>query len=198
MTQITNISLVKPERTDKYFLDTNVWFWFTYCGANFISSNKPRDYQLEHYPLFIEKIQNIGAKIFHCPLIYTELANLIERTEYEEYLKSHNLDRNAFSRKKFRAIESARQKVIKEIECAWNTISSFSECLELTLNGGTIQATHSFMKQSKLDPYDAIFIHFMNSHNIKMLVSDDGDMMESKVSEIFTANKKYLTPLKSS
>lgn len=193
MAQIINISLVQPERTDKYFFDTNVWFWFTYCGANFISSNKPRAYQLENYPLFIEKIQNIGAKIFHCPLIYTELANLIERTEYEEYLKVNNLDRNVFTRKKFRENELARAKVIREIESAWSTISRFSECLELTLNSSTIQATHSFMKQSKLDPYDAIFIHFMNSHNIKMLVSDDADMMTSNIEQIFTANNRFIS-----
>lgn len=194
MSQIINIKKVRPTKDDVYFIDTNVWFWFTYCGSNkkFIG-RAPSFYQLKEYPDFIDKILNVGAKIFTSPLIYTELANLIERTEYNEYVAKEQLQNTDFTRKDFREIEECREKVLREINSAWSVICSVaSDCLELNLNLATTKAAHNFMSNTKLDPYDAIFIHFMNSHNINTLISDDGDMMATNISQIITANKKYV------
>ncbi|MDE4038333.1 MULTISPECIES: type II toxin-antitoxin system VapC family toxin [Acinetobacter calcoaceticus/baumannii complex] len=184
---------VIPDKNDRYFLDTNVWFWFTYCATKQFTTNEPHHYQLKFYPEFIEKILDVGAKIVTSPLVYTELANLIERTEYEEYLFKKNLNKESFSRKQFRAISSARNEVLLHIKTAWETICQLAqECLELNLNLKTTQAAHDFMSGTMLDPYDAIFVHILNSHDIKMLISDDGDMVNSGIEQIFTANRKYL------
>ncbi|MDA3556172.1 PIN domain-containing protein [Acinetobacter sp. AOR15_HL] len=194
MSQIFNIKKVTPTKDDVYFIDTNVWFWFTYCGSNkkFIGRG-PSVYQLKEYPAFIEKILNVGAKIFTSPLIYTELANLIERTEYTQYVLKNKVDKTTFSRKDFREIEECREKVLREINSAWNVICSVSsECLELNLNLATTKAAHNFMSTSTLDPYDAIFIHFMKSHQINTLISDDGDMMSTDISTIITANRHHI------
>ncbi|WAU73456.1 PIN domain-containing protein [Acinetobacter sp. TR11] len=187
--KIFDISHSYPQTKDQYFLDTNVWYWLTYCGSkNFYSSRKPAPYQLEKYPNFVEKIQDKGAKIYHCPLTYTELANIIESAEYEEYLTKNS----HITKKAFRKIEAERKNVVKEIDAAWKTICSMSECLTLEINADTINATHSFLSTSILDSYDALFIHFMKSHDIKMLVSDDSDMVSVEVDKFFTANRKVL------
>lgn len=197
MGQICDIKTTIPESSDRYFIDTNVWYWFTYCGSNQFAEENARKYQLENYPAFIEKILNVGAKIITCPLVYTELANLIERNEYDEYLSNNNLHSDKFSRKEFRKNEHARKKVLSEIKTAWSTICGIApECLELALDLKTVNAAHEFMSKSMLDPYDAIFIHFLNSHGIEMLVSDDGDMMTTNIKQIFTANNRFITPLR--
>lgn len=197
MSQIFDIKTITPQSNDRYFIDTNVWYWFTYCGSNQFAEENARRYQLTEYPAFIEKILDVGAKIITCPLVYTELANLIERNEYNEYLSKKHLKSHEFSRKEFRKIKDAREKVLNEIKTAWSTICGIApDCLELNLDLQTANAAHAFMSRSMLDPYDAIFIHFLNSHNINMLISDDGDMMTTDIEEIFTANNKFITRLK--
>lgn len=197
MGQIFDIKTTMPERSDRYFIDTNVWYWFTYCGSNQFAEENTRHYQLTEYPKFIEKILNAGAKIITCPLVYTELANLIERNEYEEYLSNNQLTSDQISRKKFREMEGFREKVLSEIKTAWSTICEIApDCLALNLDLETANATHTFMSQSLLDPYDAIFVHFINSHGIDMLISDDGDMMTTNIDQIFTANNRFITPKK--
>ncbi len=181
---------IKPDAKDKYFLDTNVWYWFTYCGSKvFSTSKKPSPYQLNYYPAFVERIQDEGAKIYHSPLTYTELANIIENAEYEEYISKRS---SRISKKEYRKNNDERKKVVKEIDTAWRTINSMSECLELNLDKQTIKATHNFLSSSQLDAYDAIFIHFMRSHNLKMLVSDDGDLASAEIEQLFTANRNVL------
>lgn len=190
--KIFDISRTTPDQEDKYFLDTNVWYWLTYCGSKkFYSTRKPAPYQLKIYPNFVEKIQDEGAKIFHCPLTYTELANIIETAEYEEYLSKHSAIAK-ITKKEFRNIPTERKNVIKEIDTAWKAISSMSECLKLEIDNETINATHNFLSTSVLDSYDALFIHFMKAHNIRMLVSDDIDMASAEIDQFFTANRKVL------
>lgn len=181
---------IRPDAKDKYFLDTNIWYWFTYCGSKVFSTIKqPAPYQLDYYPAFVERIQDEGAKIYHCPLTYTELANIIENAEYEEYLSKQS---SRISKKEYRKINNEREKVVKEIDTAWRTINSMSECLELKLDNKTIEATHNFLSSSQLDAYDAIFIHFMKSHDLKMLVSDDHDLASAEIEQLFTANRSVL------
>ena len=59
MTTIVNIkNRVDLHHSDKFFIDTNVWFWLTYAASNEIQTqNAPARYQLEVYPEFIEKIE---------------------------------------------------------------------------------------------------------------------------------------------
>ncbi|WP_278419979.1 PIN domain-containing protein [Stutzerimonas kunmingensis] len=132
MSELINISASRPAGTDKYFVDTNVWFWFTYCASKEINTaNKPRRYQLEKYPEFIEKVLDAGAKLFHCPLAFSELANVIERTEYDIFKASGA--GNNLSRKTFRSMQREREKVINEIKIAWRTVNSLSTCLDIRL-----------------------------------------------------------------
>ncbi|WP_353171840.1 PIN domain-containing protein [Acinetobacter rudis] len=195
MNEILDITKVTPEATDHYFFDTNVWFWVTYCSTNDERDlnivNGPKKYQIEKYPDFVEKVLDIGAKIFHCPLTYTELANLIEKAEYAKYINTHSLGKS-FTRKNFRENQDSRKLVMDQIKTAWETINQFSTCLGLELIEQTTQAIHSKMERSSLDSYDAIFIHLMQSHKIQLLVSDDRDMMTSDISQILTANNNFL------
>jgi len=170
----------EPAHTDKFFVDTNVWFWVTYCASKEINTDsKPKRYQLQNYPAFIEKVLDVGAKLFHCPLVFSELANVIERTEYDIFSDGNRSDR--ISRKKYRAIESEREKVINEIRMAWTTVNSMSTCLDVKLSKGTVVPALAYLQSAPLDAYDAFYLQVMSSEGITKLISDDGDFKSTGV-----------------
>lgn len=188
MSKIFNIINSRPIHTDKYFVDTNVWFWFTYCASKEINTpNKPRRYQVLRYPEFIEKALDAGAKLFHCPLVFSELANVIERTEYEIYKITNG--NSGLSRKKFRTMKAERQKVISEIKMAWRTVNSISTCLDIKLGQQIVTPALACLESAPLDAYDAFYLQVMSSEGITSLITDDQDFMAAGVEAIFTANR---------
>jgi predicted nucleic acid-binding protein len=188
MTKIVNIRKIIPHHTDKFFVDTNVWFWITYASSNemFRSSANWR-YQSEAYPQFIEKILDEGATLYHCPLTFSELANVIERTEYELAYPEQDI-----TRKDFRCIPEKRVKVLNEIEEAWENIKSMSTCLDIKLTSEYVEKSFGFLKVSRLDSYDAFYCELMQRENIVKLITDDSDFSDVKEKHIYTANNKVL------
>lgn len=186
-------SVARPvlNHQDRFFVDTNVWFWFTYCAQKEMSSiNAPLRYQSVQYPKFIERVLDAGAKLYHCPLTYTELANIIEKTEFNSY-ESNN---PGISRKEFRSIKIERSRVISEIDMAWRTVNSISTCLDITLNNAKISSIHTMLGSSTLDSYDALYLSLMQHQGINKIITDDTDFANSHVDYIYTANNKILNP----
>jgi predicted nucleic acid-binding protein len=183
---ISNINRHIPARTDKIFVDTNIWFWITYAASKELSNTR---YQTRVYPEFIEKVLNEGASLYHCPLILSELANIIERTEWGIFKSSND---NELSRKQYRKIESEREKVMIEIESAWSAICEVSTCLDLHMNKKFADDSFIILSSSKLDPYDAFYFKLMEQENITQILTDDGDFSTTTVGTIFTANDRML------
>ena len=76
-----NINKVAVKGKEKYFIDTNVWFWFVGGGVN---GQSGKAYQILDYPKFIERILDAGARMYHSSLTLAELAHIIEREEYKK------------------------------------------------------------------------------------------------------------------
>jgi predicted nucleic acid-binding protein len=187
MTQIVDIKKYTPLRTDKFFVDTNVWFWLTYAAANEIqTSNAPARYQMEIYPAFIEKVLDEGASIYHSPLTLSELTNLIERTEYDMYQSVNSQD---LTRKGFRKITIQREKVMNEVSNAWKQITQMSKSLDITLNTDLSLKALKTLSSHCLDAYDAFYIESMLNYGITKIVTDDSDFNGLDVS-LCTANRK--------
>lgn len=186
MSKVLSIKDVSPHHTDKFFVDTNVWFWLTYCASREINTaNKPRRYQLERYPEFIEKALDVGAKLYHCPLVFSELANIIERTEYEIF-KVDNPQTN-LTRKKFRSVGDKRKKVIDEIKFAWSAVNSISTCLDIRLSEKIVPPSLECLANAPLDAYDAFYLQVMNSEGITSLITDDKDFLSTDIAFVYTA-----------
>lgn len=189
MTNVYDIRNVYPDRKDRYFVDTNVWFWFTYCSSKeIVGEAVPRRYQVEKYPQFVEKVLDEGAKLYHCPLVFSELANIIEKTELEIY-NYENPD-NTISRKQFRAIPSERSKFIEELKQAWRVISSISNSIEVSLDGALVKSASGVLENSCLDPYDAFYFSLMKNEGIEKIITDDKDFATTNISSIYTANNR--------
>jgi len=187
MTDVFKIDKATPTHHDKYFVDTNVWFWFTYCASKEMIGLGAKRYQLYKYPEFIEKVLDSGARLYHCPLVYSELANVIEKAEYRIYL-SENQDIDV-SRKEFRQIPERRANFLKELKHAWKSVEGISNCIDVKLNSALVSRAGEVLGESVLDPYDAFYFNIMKIAGIDNIVTDDQDFLSSGVGSLYTANK---------
>lgn len=196
MSKVINIQhRVSVHHSDKFFVDTNVWFWFTYAASNEIqTTNSPIRYQLENYPKFIEKILDEGAKLYHSPLTLSELTNIIERTEYQTYLLSNDSN---ITRKEFRNETEQRKKVMIEVSNAWKQIVSMSETLEIKCDAELEKYALNALNSYYLDAYDAFYVKSMLDYKVTNIITDDGDFLGLDLA-LYTANNKILTTNKQS
>lgn len=191
MTQIFDIDSYSPIKNERYFVDTNVWFWTSYVGSKSMPCSKqPEQYQLASYPRFLERAVNDGATLCHSALTFSELANLIENTELDLYrLKVGN---KHFDKKAFRRISNERTSVLTEIDVAWKAVSSMSKCLHSKLDDQFVKNSYATLCEGVVDPFDAFFIQTMKANSIDYVITDDQDYCSISNHMIVTANSKAL------
>lgn len=191
MAQIINLNNHSPKKGERYFVDTNVWYWFTYVASKEMKVvDVPRAYQMTDYSAFIEKAKNNGAQLYHCALILAELASIIENAELKLYKSTKNV--NEIKEKAYRAIPAERKGVVNEIDVAWNVISSLSTCADITLTEQSAEASKSILAKTTLDPYDSFYVQLMETHKITNIITDDGDFSSLDGSAVYTANKNLV------
>jgi predicted nucleic acid-binding protein len=191
MTSAISIYDYDPKGGEKYFVDTNVWYWFTYVASKEMQlPDIAKRYQIEGYPLFVEKALEAGARLFHSPLSMAELSHRIEGTELQLYeMYNHKTKVN---RKRFRGNPKEREGVIKEIANAWSTVESISECLDAKLDSSTGSIVLGTMKNTLLDSYDALFIDHLKKAGIDRIITDDGDFISQSDAMVYTANRRMI------
>jgi predicted nucleic acid-binding protein len=191
MPQIFDLNNSPAIKGEKYFIDTNVWYWTTYISSKIMGvPNQPAAYQIKDYPRFLERAIEDGAVLCHCPMTFSELANIIENTELCIYQNENN--KQGFPKKEFRNIPDERAKVLKEIDIAWTTINSMSTCIDANLCLDFISGAQGVMSEGCLDPFDALYVQVMRRNNIDYIVTDDHDFCSINQQMIFTSNKKSL------
>jgi len=191
MAQVIDLNATKPIRGEKYFVDTNVWFWTTYVASKDMSiPNAPEDYQVNDYSQFLERIISDGAELCHSVLTLSEIANIVEKKELEIYKRNENLD--VFDKKSFRKITEQRNTVIEEVKMAWSVINSMSTCIPVNLDLDFAKSTISVIEEGVLDSYDSFFVQVMRNCNIDCLITDDDDFCSIDHQIVITANKKAI------
>lgn len=193
MTQVINLNDDKPYKGERYFVDTNVWFWTTYLGSKLMmlpNKDKPEDYQMNDYPSYLQEVLTSGAELCHCPLTLTELANIIENTELKIYKKSINNE--YFEKKEYRKITEERKKVLDEIDVAWSAINQMSTCIDVEIDKNFIENTRGILNEGRVDPFDSIFIQLMRNNKIDHVITDDHDFCTVNNQIVVTSNKKAL------
>ncbi|EGQ8316012.1 PIN domain-containing protein [Vibrio cholerae] len=168
-----DIKTVIPKSEDGFFVDTNVWYWTTYVASKSFLARQPQDYQVDYYPTFIESALENNADLYYSPLTLIELANLIERSEWEIY-KAYNSSDN-ITLKKFRGIPAERSAVLDEIKAAWSSIKSMATELVSDLNSQTSDDFIDTIEKYKIDGYDALYYQIMKHHDVKNIITDDKD-----------------------
>lgn len=191
MSQILDLNLHQPIKGERYFVDTNVWFWFTYVSSKrVVLPQHPEPYQLVDYPNFIQKALDDGAILCHCPLTLAELANVIEKTELDIYKK--NIKNDFFEKKEFRRIVNERKSVLNEIQVAWNSINTMSTCIDIKLDLKFVDRCRDILGEGTVDSFDAFFIQTMRDQQIDYVVTDDHDFSTVQKQILITANRKAI------
>ncbi|WP_324051714.1 type II toxin-antitoxin system VapC family toxin [Aeromonas caviae] len=180
MTSFMNIRKIDPSKSNKerFFVDTNVWYWLTYVSSKQFLANPPSDYQTTIYPDFIEKVLQGGSELYYTQLTLVELANIIERAELAIYnAKIGSGEQKISNIKKFRKIKDARTNVLNEIEVAWQSIKNIAKELPVNLHSGILPEFLSTIQSFKLDGYDVLYYQIMKNNNIKNIITDDKDFI---------------------
>jgi hypothetical protein len=77
-TDVIDIRSDSPRQDDLFLVDSNVWYWTAYTRAD-LSDARPKTYQINDYPTYINRALSAKSRLFRCGLSLAELAHLIEK-----------------------------------------------------------------------------------------------------------------------
>ena len=110
---VVDLRLDTPKPAERFYVDTNAWFWTVYSNVQF-SPNPPHQNQTQEYPSFLKRVLNLGGQLVWCGLPLSELAHLIERTEWEIYCQATSA---TLKPKEYRHhLPTERARVVQEIQ----------------------------------------------------------------------------------
>jgi predicted nucleic acid-binding protein len=181
--QIIDIRSDTPQKEDKFLIDTNAWYWYSYQNLktslvkNLPNEDQPRRYQIENYPEYS------GVSL-------AELAHNIESTERKIFSYS-------IRSKEYRHNYPAeRAKVITEVNSAWNELKLAAQQVDICIDQVSTNAMLSSFKTHLVDGYDLILLQSMRKHGINQILTDDGDFATVPDIQVFTSNNTVIKAAK--
>lgn len=195
---VIDIQTDRPQKSDRFLMDTNALYWLTYSRSEDTFS-PPKTYQVKHYPRYINAAINAGSDRFWSGLSMAELTTLIERGEYEIFCQEKHLEPKDFPLKEYRHSYSSERsnQVIPEINMVWGAIESVGQCLESIIQQETITQTIADFKNQEVDGYDSLIIHAAKTAKISQIITDDIDFITVPDIVVFTANRNAILVAKS-
>jgi len=186
--EVIDIKTDTPNSKDFFLVDTNVWYWLTYTRAS-QATQRPSPYQLTTYTTYIKKALSSKSKLFTCGLSLPELAHLIEKTEYEIHIRSHQ----GINKKEYRYnYPSCRNGVVQEISAAWAQVAAMSEPLKVLINEPVTNCALKRLKTEFTDGYDVFILEAIKQCKILQVITDDGDYSSVSGIKLFTAKPEIL------
>jgi predicted nucleic acid-binding protein len=195
---IVDIKADRPQAGDRFLIDTNAWYWLTYSRSQ-NTSRPPQSYQVQQYPGYIEAALKATSELLWSGLSMAELTTLIERSEYDIFCRTNQLDPQNFSIKAYRHghLQERANQVVAEINAAWGLVETFGKCLESSINQAVVTQTIADFSRQALDGYDSLIIHAAQTANIDQIITDDIDFVTVPDITVFTANRNALSAAKS-
>ena len=190
---VVDLCLDTPKAGDRFYVDTNAWFWTVYSKSQF-APDPPRQYQIDNYPAYLDKVLKMGAKLLWCGLSLSELARQVERVERKLYCRE---TRAVLEDKEFRHnLPAERTRVVQQIEAAWKAVEALAGadgCVNFPeLNTAFMTAALDDFKQLPMDAYDLFSVRAIRAANINQVISDDGDFCTVPGITLFTANPQAI------
>ena len=187
---ISNITQHTPRKDDRFLVDTNVLFWWFYPGALDVRELRKRD----NYTNYLKKLRNAKSKLCYTSASLIEIANVVEKTLYDQYKLTLAAGNQPASRKEFRhSYDDEREELIDTVDAMWESIEKIAHCLDTTL---TLKTNHhlltSFMGDYRLDSYDYLYLQTMHDNHITRIITDDGDFSTIDGIEMYTDNTNII------
>lgn len=181
-----------PRAGDRFFVDTNVWRFFTY--AKFTTGDAAQIAHLQKlaqaYSKYVQECVKVGATLYWSPLSYSELSSVIERAEHDIYKAL--LGNGKVGLKDFRLGGVERATVVAEMQTAWGQISALGKPLPTPTDDAALASAIELFEGRPLDGYDIFYVHAMNASSVMAVITDDIDFTHVPNLRVFTANEKAI------
>lgn len=173
--------------TRKFFLDTNVLYWYTY--PRFSLPNQLTRTARTYYD-FIDKLITAGNPLETSVYNLTELLNVIEKNEYDIYCDLHT--GIPVTRKDFRKMLSERTDVSKIMKTSLNNASGICKVVDFDFTQTAVNRFVDEFIEHRCDVFDyTILRHCIQSKSLN-IISDDSDFSTMEKITLYTANENVL------
>ncbi len=181
-----------PCKDDIFLVDTNIWLWYTYANLT-TDLDAIRLAEINTYLDYLVEADSVGATLTYSGLLMTELASVIERTEWEIYKKDNR--KSSLGKKEYRHnLPVERANVVKLVESAWSQVREFAILVDVTVNEQTTDAALKRFQSQTLDGYDLLHLEAISragTGQIKVM-TDDYDFCTVPDIQLFTLNSRAI------
>lgn len=181
---VIDIQSDQPQPSDRFLVDSNVWFWMTYSGAGL-----GNDWQARVYPPYVKRARKARAGLLRCGLSIAELAHVIERTEFDVFERTHPNEKPKQFRHNY-PVE--RNAIVTHVQNAWRIVKSMAGPLQLVIDEPATDAALARFQAQPLDGHDLFMVQAVIAAGFKQILTDDGDYSTVPDIQVFTANRQVI------
>lgn len=175
-----------------YFLDTNVLYWYTNPR---ISSINDLDKRAQPYYAFIDMLTAAGNPLKTSIYNLTELLNVIEKNEYDIYIKLHPEDKKIVKRKDYRRMPTERRKLQNIMKTTLNNVQNTCDIIDFSFELTKVTDFVDTLRKHRCDIFDYSILDNCIKDQTINIISDDSDFFTYDNINLFTANTSPLPDL---
>ncbi len=188
---VVDLNRYTPRAGEAYLVDTNVWFWMCYDAAP-DAPGVAKSWQTQIYPTFLDSVGKNGGRLHWSGLSWSELAHIIERTEFE--IAKNWGATTARTPKEYRHGDvGERQRVVQTIRDTWSQVVGLASPLgDMVIGETSVRMANEELPQVLLDGYDLFLAQSLRASGTTGVITDDGDFCTVAGVTVFTANRTVL------
>jgi hypothetical protein len=188
---VVDITTDVPVPEDSFFIDSNVWFWMTYTKTSPWAINRTKE-----YPAFVQKALKVNSKLYRCGLSFSELASIIEKSEYDIFNKCTTATAQP-NMKEFRHnFHTERSAVVAEVQAAWVQVKNMAMPMNTVVDDLLVDNAVLRFDRHPLGGYDVFYVEEMLKTRIVQIITDDGDFATVPGISVFTTNRNVISAAK--
>lgn len=179
--KVCDIAFDQPRVDDVIFVDTNVLLFSAYAGAT-TGLARPEQEKVDRYLRYLGRLKQLNATLVLFPTTLIEMANVIERCEYEETCYSDGVQ--PYSRgnnlKDYRRRREFRQAVSSAVGASWSEIQRGAQFTDVELTTEICKQAAEIATNCAIGMMDAIHLSLMGAKKISCVLSDDIDFVDQE------------------
>ena len=164
----------------KFFLDTNVLYWYTYPR---FADNLTK--QAEPYYNFVDSLVSAGNPLYTSVYNLTELLNVVEKNEYDIFINADD-KRQFYSRKDYRRMPNERTKLMQIMKLTLSNVKSICNIINFPFGISSVEEFTNNLTQHRCDVFDYLILEECKKEHFLNVISDDGDFFSVDQIQLFT------------
>ncbi len=186
---VVSIKADRPQATDVFLVDTQVWYWLAYTRASTTPAYPPLPYQTNDYPTYLVAARTAGARLCWCGLTLAELAHQIEKCERDIAIGTGGVPPGIPPKEYRHNYPALRNGVVSEISAAWSVVTGMAQPLDLQVDQTATNSALQQFGQTAIDGYDLFLLQAAAKAGITQILTDDSDYATVPGIMVFTSNR---------